>query len=317
MSGQLLTTEDHRERDRLPFWRDIVCDTFVELECESESDDHFSGTMINNSISDIQFSSINSVAQHVWRTRSKISKSDRDFFLLSLQTSGSGSLTQDGRTAVLQPGDFALYDTTRPYDLRFDDKFGQLVLRLPRSIVTGRLVEAEHLTALRVMGNKGAGMLASHFLRQLHSQIDQIDVLSVARLHVSAVDLLATALAEQTGTRVKTSESQSLLRRRISSYIDANLANPRLNCEMIAAAHGISERYLRKLFETSMMSVSEWIWSRRLDQAKQDLLDPLRAHISITAIGYDIGFKDAAHFSRAFKAKFGDTPSGCRNSVKL
>jgi AraC-like DNA-binding protein len=317
MTGQLLTTEDLRTRDRLPFWRDMVCDTFVELECESTSVDHFSGTMANSSISDIQFSSVNSVAQHVWRTRSKISKSDRDFFLLSLQTSGSGRLTQDGRTALLQPGDFALYDTTRPYDLRFEDNFGQLVLRLPRSIVTGRLVEAENLTALRVMGNKGAGMLASHFLRQLHSQIEQIDALSVARLHASAVDLLATALAEQGGAHAKISESQSLLRRRIGVFIDANLSNPRLNCEMIAAAHSISERYLRKIFETSSMSVSEWIWSRRLDQAKQDLIDPLRAHISITAIGYDVGFKDAAHFSRAFKAKFGDTPSAWRSVAKL
>lgn len=312
MTEQLLTTDQLRDRDRLPFWRDMVCDTFVELECDKVAQGVFSGSIVNSEIADIQFSDVQSVAQQVRRTRSKIAQSDHDFYLLSVQTKGQGCLTQDGRTAILMPGDFALYDTTRPYDLTFAEDFGQLVLRLPRTIVTGRLADVERLTALRVVGNRGAGMLASQFLRQLHAQLQEIDEFSVARLHASAVDLLATALAEQTGTYAHVTEAQVLLRRRVFAYIDRNLADPRLNCEAIADAHGVSERYLRKIFETSELSVSEWIWSRRLDQAHRDLADPLRSHVSITAIGYDVGFKDSAHFSRAFRSKFGETPSAYR-----
>lgn len=310
--AELLTTEQMGLRDRLPFWRDMVCDTFVELECEPAVDGPFSGSITNASVGDIQFSDVSSLAQRVRRTRSKIASSDLDYFLLSVQTKGRGLLKQDGRSALLNPGDFALYDTTRPYDLHFDDDFSQLVLRLPRSIVNGRLAEAEQLTALRVMGDRGAGMLASMFLRQLHAQIGDIDELSVARLHASAVDLLATALAEQLGAHAQVSEGQILLRRRVAAFIDVNLGNPNLNCEFIATQHNISERYLRKLFESSQMSVSEWIWSRRLDQAHRDLADPLHDHLSITAIGYDSGFKDSAHFSRAFRSKFGVSPSAFR-----
>lgn len=313
--SELLTTDELGPRDRLPFWRDMVCGTFVELECEPKADGPFSGSISNACVGDIQFSDVSSLAQQVRRTRSKIASSDLDYFLLSVQTRGRGLLKQDGRSALLNPGDFALYDTTRPYDLHFDDDFGQLVLRLPRSIVTGRLAEAERLTALRVVGDRGAGLLASMFLRQLHAQIDDIDELSVARLHASAVDLLATALAEQLGACAQVSEGQILLRRRVAAFIDLNLGNPNLNCQFIANEHNISERYLRKLFESSEMSVSEWIWSRRLDQAHRDLADPLLAHLSITAIGFDAGFKDSAHFSRAFRAKFGMTPRAYRSSV--
>jgi hypothetical protein len=32
---------------------------------------------------------------------------------------------------VLAPGDFALYDSTRPYQLTFDGAFQQFVLKLP------------------------------------------------------------------------------------------------------------------------------------------------------------------------------------------
>jgi AraC-like DNA-binding protein len=310
-----LTTDSLTTPNRLPYWRDFVCDTFVELECDSVSGEQFFGSITNRTLGDIQFSDVDSCAQHVVRTRSKISRSGLDYFLLSLQTHGRGMLAQDGRTATLQPGDFALYDTTRPYDLKFDDGFGQLVLRLPRDMILNQLADAERLTALRVGGARGTGLLASTFIRQLHDSLDTIDSASAARLHASAIDLIATALADHAGRAAPASESHFILRRRICAFIDAHLEDQRLNCEMIAAAHRISERYLRKIFATSAMSASEWIWSRRLNQARRDLLDPLRAHLSVTAIGYDVGFKDSAHFSRAFKAKFGESPSAYRASA--
>ena len=307
-----LTTEVLAEKDRLPYWRDVVCATFVELECDGVGSDGFFGSMTNSAIGDIQISEVKSTSHIVRRTRSKIAASDLDYFLLSLQTSGQGVLAQDGRTAQLQPGDFALYDTTRPYDLRFDTRFSQLVLRLPREIVAGRLADAESCTALRIAGNTGTGRLASMFIRQLHTEIDDIDPISVARLHASTVDLLATALAEQGGIGGTSNESHVLVRRRVSAFIEDHLGDANLSCEMIAAAQSISQRYLRKIFEESSQSVSELIWARRLDQAKRNLADPLLAHIAVTAIGYDVGFKDAAHFSRSFKVKYGLTPRDYR-----
>jgi len=308
MRNDRLTTDTLAEKDRLPFWQDVVCATFVELDCDRMGQEDFFGALSSRVMGNIQFTEVRSSSQLVSRTRRRIAGSDLDYFLLSLQTFGEGVVTQDGRSARLQPGDFALYDTTRPYDLRFDNGFRQLVLRLPRDIVEGRLADAQRCTALRISGNVGAGRLASMFIRQMHDEIEDIDPVSVPRLHASTVDLLATALAEQAGIADSGNESHVLLRRRVCAFIDDHLADPRLNCEMIADAHRISQRYLRKIFEASAMSVSEWIWARRLDQAKRDLADPLLAHVAVTGIGYDVGFKDAAHFSRAFKAKFGMTP---------
>ena len=312
MKDKTLSTEVLAEKDRLAYWRDVVCATFVELECDGLGSDGFFGSMSNSEIGDIQISEVRSTSQIVSRTRAKIAGSDKDYFLLSLQTKGQGVLAQDGRTALLRPGDFALYDTTRPYDLRFEGGFSQLVLRLPRDIVAGRLADAEHCTALRIMGNSGAGRLASMFIRQLHNEIDDIDPVTVSRLHVSTVDLLATALAEQGGMSGTSNESHILLRRRVGAFIEDHLGDPNLSCEMIASAQRISQRYLRKIFEASSQSVSELIWARRLDQAKRYLADPLLSHVAVTAIVFDVGYKDSAHFSRSFKTKFGLTPRDYR-----
>jgi AraC-like DNA-binding protein len=132
-------------------------------------------------------------------------------------------------------------------------------------------------------------------------------------LYASAADLLATALVSQMGMpHPGLKESQILIRQRVRAFVERQLSNPDLSCEVIAAHHGISQRYLRKLFEGSADSLSEWIWRRRLDQARRDLADPLLRHIGIATIGYDVGFKTSAHFSRAFKRRFGMSPSECR-----
>lgn len=311
-----LSTDTIAATGRLPYWRDVVCATFVELDCESAMSAGFFGSIENRAMLDLQFSDIRSAAQRVVRTRSTIARSDRDYFLLSLQTAGTGIVAQDGRSALLHPGDFALYDTTRPYDLTFAADFGQIVLRLPRDAVTTRLTDAPRLTALRVPGNRGTGRLASAFLQQVHVELGLIDETSMGRVHASTIDLLTTALAEQAGSRSASQhDPKTVLRHRVEAHIERELANPDLTCETIAAAQGVSPRYLRKLFQDADASVSALIWQRRLDHAYRLLSDPRCGGLSVTAIGYDSGFKDIAHFSRAFRTRFGVTPRGLRASA--
>jgi len=316
MEASTLTTAGMKRGDSISFWADVVCDTFVELDCDFPVPDTFHGQIDRLCAGELEFSRVTSSRHVVTRTRAHIARSQRDDFLLSLQTSGRGTISQGGRQAVLEIGDFAIYDTARPYDLRFDDDFSQLVLRLPRGVIARRLSEADRLTAQTVTSGRGMGSLVSTFLRQLHSQLAELDPICLSRAHSSAVDLISAALAEQAGQPVDNSECGVLMRRRVSAYIDRNIADPRLSCEMIASAHAVSARHLRKVFEETTMSVSELIWARRLEQARRDLGDPLHAHVSVTSIGYDVGFKDAAHFSRAFKSAFGETPSAFRLSAR-
>jgi len=125
---------------------------------------------------------------------------------------------------------------------------------------------------------------------------------------------MANALAGRRGDNAElVSESQELTIRRILQYIDDAITDPALTCERVAKANGISQRYLRKLFQSKGHSVSEWIWMKRLEGARRDLSNPRLANRSITSVAYDWGFKDAAHFSRAFKARFEQTPRQIRN----
>jgi AraC-like DNA-binding protein len=317
--SSLISTDAVPVSHRLPYWRDLVCDVFVELGCEASQAvrrDEFYGRIRTSELGCVRYSHVASTGHSVERDKTRIARSAAEHYLVSLQIKGHGVLTQDGRTAELRPGDFALYDVTRPYWLRFDDKFEQLVMQIPRSQIVARLFDVDNLTAVGVCGQAGIGRLASMLMVQTADQIASLDADSLGQVQASALDLMASALANVKGKRSdNVSESQELTIRRVIAYIEQSLSDPMMTCESVALANGISERYLRKLFHAKGHGVAQWIWQRRLERAKADLLDPRYAHRSVTSIAYDWGFKDSAHFSHAFKRHFALTPRAMRHSL--
>ena len=60
------------------------------------------------------------------------------------------------------------------------------------------------------------------------------------------------------------------------------------------------------------MSVSEWIWDRRLQRCYDLLTRPEPRPLSVTEVAYQLGFSSSSHFSTAFRRKFGISPSDLR-----
>ena len=54
--------------------------------------------------------------------------------------------------------------------------------------------------------------------------------------------------------------------------------------------------------------MSHWIRTRRLEQCRRMLSDPVHAGRSVSEIGARWGLPDAPHFSRVFKAAYGVSP---------
>jgi AraC family transcriptional activator of tynA and feaB len=78
----------------------------------------------------------------------------------------------------------------------------------------------------------------------------------------------------------------------------------------------ISPRYLQDLFQAEQTTVSDWIWTRRLEKSRRDLADPLRAGDSIAQIALACGFADFGHFSRRYKEAFGMPPREYRAALR-
>jgi len=311
----LIKTSSVEVPRRLDYWRDMISSTFVALDCDAPSKRDFSGSLETNALKDVQFSRVVSDAQHVVRSRRRIRQSPDDYFLVSIQHRGIGSVAQEDRVATLSVGDFALYDASQPYELDFKNPFEQLVLRLPRQYLSRRIACPERLTAITFRASQGSTAIVSNFISHLYRQLDSLETGSLTVMHQALVDLLVAALSGTTVEGLPT-PNRLITRQRIKSFIEAHLSDSLLNCKQIAAAHGISLRYLHKLFEDDEIPLSEWIWARRLERARAAIECSQATGQSITQIAYDWGFKDPAHFSRAFRARFGETPSASRQVPK-
>ncbi|MFD0632818.1 helix-turn-helix domain-containing protein [Catenulispora yoronensis] len=247
----------------------------------------------------------------VFRTPALIASSDPECYKVGLQLRGPCLFTQGEREAVLKPGDFTIYETGRPYAMRFDQPYQQLVLMLPRSMFRLPGNRIREISGRRVSGAQGVGAVFSALLRKLSEQFDAFSGSGDARLADNILDLLATVYAEDPDAPAV--ERRPLLLT-ILSYIECHLSEPDLTPDRIAAAHYISTRYLHKLFHEEQTTVAGWIRERRLAHCRHDLRDRSQANRPVSVIAAGWGFAEPAHFSRVFRAAYGTTPNAYRNA---
>ncbi|MFK4853114.1 helix-turn-helix domain-containing protein [Microbacterium sp. ZW T6_19] len=295
-------------------FRAAVSESFVPLQVSSSGPDHFRGMIRAASVDEVHVTDLRATSHVVERTPELIARGDRSFFKVSLMLAGTGMLIQDDREAVLRPGDLAVYDTDRPYSLVFDEDFRTMVVMFPKHLISLPPEMIGQLTAVRISGQEGLGSMVVPYLTQLAGNLDQLAGTTGARLAHSALDLVSTVFTRELGLDEVSADPHRALVQRIRSYIERNLASTDLGPASIASAHYISTRHLHGLFQEQGVTVSTWIRTRRLEQCRRDLLDPMLADRPVAAIAARWGFVDAAHFSRAFKTTFGVSPSEYRTA---
>lgn len=235
-----------------------------------------------------------------------------------LQLGGRCVVEQDGRTAVLEPGDMVAYDTARPYRLEFPQEARLLVLMLPGSGLGLGPGAAASVTAVRLPGDQGVSALAADFLSGLSDRMHVLVGRSAVRVGRSAADLVGAVLAERTEDQAgdDTAWGPEALRSAARGFMEDHLADPRLDPAMVAAHLYLSVRRLHEIFQGEPSSLSAWIRHRRLERCRLDLLEPALAHRPVSRIGAAWGFPDPAHFSRVFKQEFGISPAQFRETAR-
>jgi AraC-like DNA-binding protein len=314
---KLWSTDTVEARDRLSYWVEAVCDTYVQLDCDAPQRDRaFRGTIEANQLATLNLSRVTASPQRVCRTPAKIALATEDYFLVSIQTAGIGKVVQDGRVTELSPGDFALYDSTRPYELIFDEPLQQYVLQLPGAVLRSRLRDTETLTARKVCGDRGAGHLMIGMINTLAADIVTLEAGSVAAIAESVENILVAGLCSLPGAADPVVPQLTAYHRdQIKAYVLRHLHDPRLSVNAIAAYLRLSPSTIYRAFAGEPISLSAWIWNQRLDAVKRDICDPALAGRTITEIAFGWGFNDAAHFSRIFRARFGCSARELRASV--
>lgn len=89
---------------------------------------------------------------------------------------------------------------------------------------------------------------------------------------------------------------------------DRRLTDPALSPTALARKLNVSARTLQRAFANEGQSLSAYIRERRLDEARRALITPHR-RMTITEIAARWQFADSGHLARAFRKRYGQTPT--------
>ncbi|HKU06763.1 MAG TPA: AraC family transcriptional regulator [Bradyrhizobium sp.] len=300
------------DEKRLAMWREADGRGVAKVDIEPISDDPFHADVTFNFLPNVAIASASRSAAHDRVTR-ELLKDFSDIIAVSILRSGEASATQLGHELIGGVGSASMLSgaDASVSTLNTDGSFITLALSRPAiaelapdyAAAFGRPIPADD-PALRLLTKYLDAVLAA----------DELNHPEVAR-SVSAhiLDLVALALGARGGQgEAALGGAKAARLKALKSDVMSMLGNSDLSSEMIAGRHGISSRYVRKLFEQEGISFTSFVLGERLSRVRRMLRDSRHAHLTIAQLAHACGFNDISYFNRAFRRHFGATPTDVR-----
>ncbi|MFF4114435.1 helix-turn-helix domain-containing protein [Streptomyces sp. NPDC001714] len=233
--------------------------------------------------------------------------------IVAVQRSGTATVVQNGREAVVRPGDMVLVDSARPFTAVNASGTHHHYFCLPRAglALPDRLLG--RITATRLGPANPVAALAAAHLSRLADSCALPESPAAPQLDRSTVELVRAVIATQLGAAdLARGPLEDTLALRIMEHVRRRIDDPALSAARIAGEFGISVRRLYAVLARSDIELGEWIRARRLEACRADLADPHKLRQTVAAVARGHGFTDASHFGRLFKETYGIPPGEWR-----
>ena len=293
--------------DKLRRWQNAIFETFGATDMRIRDDVHFSGEIRRVSFSGLELTNVRSSSECARRTNRHLAADRLQVVALLLIRHGNIRLDQCRRHSNPGTGTFTLLDLNEPYDWIHARPAHVIGIKLSRSALEERVGDLTPYIG-RVRGTAvGIGRLAADFLESFADQAERISPSAGPGLVRQFLDLTQLLLTtRECDKSLPAMTPAEAIYQRAMAFIDRHLFDADLRPEDIAQAMPVSLRYLQAIFRSFGTSVCETILSRRLAFCRRRLATDPDARIS--QIAYQAGFKSHAHFSTAFKDKYGSSP---------
>lgn len=300
-----LSTEEVTRKERLPYWNDLVGNILGRLEMVSPQAHSFNGTISYSKQSCLPIATVASTQLQVLRPERFISDAKEDVFKVNFHLKGQAVLCQAGHVTALKPGQWVIYDNTRPYELHFHSDYQQLLFLVPRQQLLDQIATIDHLITRPLSSQAGTGKILFDTAHSILQQSDLLPPLVASHMSKMLLDLLILSLNERANTESTFIHSIPSRLMQVKQFIEEHLQDPSLSVEMIAQALYLSKRTLHSLFHETEITISRYIWQRRLEKCYHALATPQHANRNISEIAFSWGFNSSSHFSRLFKSQYG------------
>jgi AraC-like DNA-binding protein len=315
---QRFSSDQLPERDRIAIWREVFGREVFRVDIEAPADSRFIGDVTVHSLPGLKLlSGTLGAGVHGRRTRELISDGVCDL-LLTVNRRGQMLASQRGQDRSLEPGDATLGSLGEVGGIFRKTKGESVSLQIPHAALAPLVPKLDEAVARPIPRDQAALRLLIPYLDLLR----QSGALAASEFAQSAMrhiyDLVVLTLASSPDALDVASDRGGRAARlaTIKADIIANIARPDLSADMIARRHGVSPRYIHRLFEKDDRSFAQFIMEQKLSCAHRMLTDPGFTEWSIGAIAEQAGFAERSHFNRALRRRYGASPSELRGSVQ-
>jgi AraC family transcriptional regulator, positive regulator of tynA and feaB len=303
------STEDVPPAQRLEYWVCAISEGFLAMDAKSPVRHAFRGELLSASLGPIGVNRVTGDAQQVWRTSRGIAHSRDNFCYLLGNLASPWRVEQDGRQALLAPGDFTLVDSRRPYHFDFPEGPSTVSLELPLDWVACWLAEPEaHVARAFRAVEPGWGSALAAFARAWEPKMACTPPLPATLLTDQLGGLLSLACGAAPAPAVTTPG----LAERVALQLRQRLAEPGLTAADVAVALGVSVRTLHRAMAVNGQTFAHQLMAERMAQAKRMLQSPAMRRLTTAEIGRRVGLLDPSHFVRLCRQQLGNTPAALR-----
>ncbi len=312
-----ISTKDFPEGQRLQMWREVYGRGIANVDIEPIGDQPFRAEVNFNLLPDVSIAAGSRSPAH-YRLTKELAKRCKDLMGISVLRSGAASATQFGRELLSGVGSASVLAPTDPSTstMLTEGSFVTLALSLPA--IALRAPHYSKAFGRSIPSNNAALRLLVRYVDIIQAGHGLADPAVARSMSDHIMDLVALAL-DARGDYADIARQRGATAARltaIKSDILGALGRSDLSTELIAARHGISPRYVRKLFEQEGSSFSAFVLAERLAKANRLLIDQRYGHLNIAQIAHESGFGDISYFNRAFRRQFGGKPSDFREAAK-
>jgi len=298
-------------KQRVSAWREIFGRTVVNLDIQPNDPASFSSEAVVCQVPGLGVLHAKSGGMHLVHSRDLIKDDDLSFMAAP---TCDWTASQLGRSPVLGPGAGVLMNNAEMGSMTLASESRFITFRVRSAAMKPLIADLNAVVAQRIPAdNPALGLLVGYLNHACNSDIladPALQQLAVDHVH----DLLAVALGA-TRDAAEMARGRGLRAARLVAareFVRKNLRRQDLRVGVLATQLGVTPRYLQMLFEAEGTTFSKYVLEQRLLAARRELVNPRLFDRPINLIAYDCGFGDLSYFNRAFRRRFGCTPTDAR-----
>ena len=240
-----------------------------------------------------------------------------DVHLLWLSRGSVQLVHADGNTQ-LQAGQFVAFRGAQPFQFRHEQSIDLLAVFVPARAMESWLPDWQAAEFVTVADHQPEGRLSFDIARDLLDCQRPLPDSAAELVGETVTRLMARSLAlTSLADAAAPADLAEASRRKVRHFCRKNLGSTSLTVESVARGTGLSRASLHRLFQDQPHTLMQWVQLERLEACRRLLALPGLPRRTLTEIALSQGFKTPAHFSAAFRQRYGLTPRAYRVTASV